>query len=65
MTTIAIEIIGRAITICEAIQKRRHEPIYSYRNIEKLSILIGYQKLFRILGAPIIFRRRYDRKNTF
>ena len=28
MTTIAIAIIGRAITIWEAIQKRSHEPIY-------------------------------------
>ena len=27
-TTIAIAIVGRAITIWEAIQKRSHEPIY-------------------------------------
>ena len=27
-TTIAIAIVGRAITIWEAIQKRGHEPIY-------------------------------------
>ena len=28
MTTIAVAIVGRAITIWEAIQKRSHEPIY-------------------------------------
>ena len=28
MTTIAVEIVGRAKTIWEAIQKRSHEPIY-------------------------------------
>ena len=27
-TTIAVTIVGRAITIWEAIQKRSHEPIY-------------------------------------
>jgi hypothetical protein len=27
-TTIAIAIVGRAITILEAIQKKSHEPIY-------------------------------------
>ena len=35
MTTIAVAIVGRAITIWEAIQKRRHEPIYkTYTKIE-------------------------------
>ena len=35
MTTIAIAIVGRAITIWEAIQKRSHEPIYkTYTKIE-------------------------------
>ena len=34
-TTIAIAIVGRAITIWEAIQKRTHEPIYkTYTKIE-------------------------------
>ena len=28
MTTIAVAIVGRAITIWEAIKKRSHEPIY-------------------------------------
>ena len=28
MTTIAVAIVGRAITIWEAIQKRSYEPIY-------------------------------------
>jgi hypothetical protein len=28
VTTIAVAIVGRAITIWEAIQKRSHEPIY-------------------------------------
>ena len=28
MTTIAVAIVGRAITIWEAIQKRSHDPIY-------------------------------------
>ena len=28
MCTIAVAIVGRAITIWEAIQKRSHEPIY-------------------------------------
>ena len=27
-TTIAVAIVGRAITVWEAIQKRSHEPIY-------------------------------------
>ena len=35
MTTIAIAIVGKAITIWEAIQKRSHEPIYkTYTKIE-------------------------------
>ena len=34
-TTIAVAIVGRAITIWEAIQKRSHEPIYkTYTKIE-------------------------------
>ena len=34
-TTFAIAIVGRAITIWEAIQKRSHEPIYkTYTKIE-------------------------------
>jgi hypothetical protein len=34
-TTIAVAIVGRAITIWEAQQKRSHEPIYkSYTKIE-------------------------------
>ena len=34
-TTIAVAIVGRAITVWEAIQKRSHEPIYkTYTKIE-------------------------------
>ena len=34
-TTIAVAIVGRTITILEAIQKRSHEPIYkTYKKIE-------------------------------
>ena len=29
---------------------------YCYRNIEKFNILVGHLELFRILGAPIIFK---------
>ena len=35
VTTIAVAIVGRAIAIWEAIQKRSHEPIYkTYTKIE-------------------------------
>ena len=46
-TTIALTIVGRAITIWEAIQKRSHEPIYKtnakikQRNREMSNIAIG------------------------
>ena len=34
-TTIAVAIVGRAITVWDAIQKRSHEPIYkTYTKIE-------------------------------
>ena len=36
MTTIAIAIVGRAITIWDAIQKRSHEPMYkTHKNLSK------------------------------
>jgi hypothetical protein len=67
-STIAIAIVGRAITIWEAIQKRSHDkPIYkTYTKNEAKGLRaitftivspkhLQHQKLFRILGAPIIF----------
>ena len=39
MTTIAVAITGRAITIWEAIQIRSHEPIYkTYTKIEAMRL---------------------------
>ena len=68
-TTIAVVIVGRAIIICKAIQKRRNEPIESTKQIKNeakrirattremfnINFLIGHHKLFCIFGAPIIF----------
>ena len=35
MTTFAVTIVGRVVTIREAIQKRSHEPIYkTYAKVE-------------------------------
>ena len=35
-TTIAVAIVGRGITLWEAIMKRNHEPIYkTYKKIEE------------------------------
>ena len=42
---------GNAITKWGALDKKIK---YCYHTIRKFSILIGYQKLFRILGSPII-----------
>ena len=49
-TIIAIAIVGRAITIWEAIQKRSHEPIYkTYTKIDKERQLC-YRKVGRAIN---------------
>jgi hypothetical protein len=48
-TTIAVTIVGRVITIWEAIQKRNHEPIYkTYIKIEAKRLKATYLAITKL-----------------
>ena len=60
MTTIAVAIVGRAITIWEAIQKRSHEPIYkNYTKMKKRDL--EQQLCYRKVGRAITKGRAIEK----
>ena len=55
--TIAVAIVGKAITIWEAIQKRSHEPIYK--------TLINLIKTINLTKKKVTFSKTFTRKILF
>ena len=63
MTAIAVAIVGRAITIREAIQKRSHEPIYKTYTKNEAKGLRAITKVGAIEKSSILLSQYWNLSN--